>query len=393
MRAAVDALLNGKHFDNARQLAASQAPNLVRYVEDAHKAHLKDGGHLDDLSNVDGDAAIELCVAKGDWDKVFELAGKQGVGVVQRYATNYAALLVKDQKIVKACEVFVKHGAPCVPANYKLYRRIALELLSGGNEHDSRLMRATVDRPIVELPLGHKALHDVMTKLVDTLQSVDSDSPSTHEFIRFRDAAHYSCMRVNAWKEGLKTVSMMAAVTLLRFTDLLPVDKAFFDAGTHAKHAGADAMAFVFLNRFVDLGDLIADPESGDIDNSDFMTTDVPSPFDVTLPDKHNYTEDAREEVRSWVLERAMDNAVGASLTATSCEKCKKQIFEGAIKCVHCDHAHEYCAVTGYPVKQGGSRGVQCKSCRRPARRDEWNKYIVKAKACPCCSALQGPSY
>ena len=53
-------------------------------------------------------------------------------------------------------------------------------------------------------------------------------------------------------------------------------------------------MAFVFLNRFVDLGDLIADPESGDIDNSDFLSADIPSPFDVTLPTKHNFTEDGR---------------------------------------------------------------------------------------------------
>jgi hypothetical protein len=175
---------------------------------------------------------------------------------------------------------------------------------------------------------------------------------------------------------GLKDVEMECAVALLRYTDLLPVDKAFFDAGAACKAAGAQSMAFVFFNRFVDLGDLIADPESGDIDNSDFMLTDIPSPFDIHLPPSHNFTEDAREEVRNWVLEQAMDNEVGASLTLSSCDKCKTQLFEGAVKCPSqsCAHEHDVCLVSGYPVRTG--RSVECKSCGRKAR--------VSA-VCACC--------
>jgi intraflagellar transport protein 172 len=57
-------------------------------------------------------------------------------------------------------------------------------------------------------------------------------------------------------------------------------------------------MAFVVLNRFLDLADALDDPEAdmSQMENADFADTDVP--FDVALPEGPYATEAAREEVR-----------------------------------------------------------------------------------------------
>ena len=40
-------------------------------------------------------------------------------------------------------------------------------------------------------------------------------------------------------------------------------------------------LAFFFLNRFLDVCDAIESPDSAEIDNSDFMETDLPTPYEV----------------------------------------------------------------------------------------------------------------
>ncbi len=54
-------------------------------------------------------------------------------------------------------------------------------------------------------------------------------------------------------------------------------------------------MAFVFLNRYLDLTEAMEDPDAGPLENADFVDTDIP--FDFTIPDAHFITEPMREEV------------------------------------------------------------------------------------------------
>lgn len=63
------------------------------------------------------------------------------------------------------------------------------------------------------------------------------------------------------------------------------------------KSAGHANMAFVMLNRYLDLADGLEDPEANmsQLENADFADTDVP--FDIQLPDQPYATEAAREEV------------------------------------------------------------------------------------------------
>ena len=74
------------------------------------------------------------------------------------------------------------------------------------------------------------------------------------------------------------------STSLLRYTDIIPADKAFYEAGMHCKSVGWENMAFVFFNRFLDLSEAIEEGSTDMIDNSDFTDTDIP--FEVPLPEQ-----------------------------------------------------------------------------------------------------------
>ena len=44
----------------------------------------------------------------------------------------------------------------------------------------------------------------------------------------------------------------------------------------------------MLLNRYLDIYEVIEDPDNNNLgDNSDFTNTDIPSPYDVPLPEKN----------------------------------------------------------------------------------------------------------
>ena len=68
-------------------------------------------------------------------------------------------------------------------------------------------------------------------------------------------------------------------------------------AGEACQEAGHLNMAFVFLNRYLDLTEAMDDPDAGPLENADFVNTDIP--FDFHIPDAHYIPEDMREKVRT----------------------------------------------------------------------------------------------
>jgi intraflagellar transport protein 172 len=119
----------------------------------------------------------------------------------------------------------------------------------------------------------------------------------TKEFERLLLIAHYSALRMGCHKMGLKALSAKLSVSLLRYTMDIPVDRAFYDAGMECKEQKWVNMAHVFLNRFLDISDLVSESQGGaaqsggDIDNTDFVNTDIPSPFKVAIPTKQTFSE------------------------------------------------------------------------------------------------------
>ena len=70
-------------------------------------------------------------------------------------------------------------------------------------------------------------------------------------------------------------------------------------------------MAFMFFIRYLDLYDAIEDPDGAGItDNLDFQEADIPSPFEIPLPEKNLISNDERDNIRDWVLSMNMDCSV-----------------------------------------------------------------------------------
>lgn len=138
VKEAIDICVKALDFERAKDIANQRAPQFLPMLEQAQHAHLIAANQLDSLGQINAGAALEVLVAQGNWDKVFEQAAKEGTGVVQRYAVHYASILIKDRKFVNALEVFVKYGAPCVPAHYNLYRRLAHDVLAQPRQNLAR---------------------------------------------------------------------------------------------------------------------------------------------------------------------------------------------------------------------------------------------------------------
>lgn len=375
---AIDASLQGRLWDKARSLVQESAPQLSDYVEKAHQKYALASEQLGALGNMSPDVALDTLFQRGDWEKVYELAQRQGTAVVQKYISLHAGGLVKDGKYKDALAVLVKRGAPIIPANFVLYQRVAAEVLSEGEDKSNQLRNP--DSSVAQ------ELREFLYILVRDIKTADPRGAQAAPFERLLVIAHLVTVKDAAYKLNLKQVAAKAATSLLRYTTDVPVDKTFYDAGMKCREVNMNNLAFVFLNRFVDLTDLIENPDSGDIDNSDFTATDIPSPFNVPMPSKPSYTEDQREEAREWVLDAGVKDA-GQVLPVRMCDHCNKSTFAAGVTCHSCKDVKEPCIVTGWPVLRDSK--VQCSSCQKPANRDDWNALISKTKVCPWCSTSQ----
>merc|ERR1712048_254190 len=164
-------------------------------------------------------------------------------------------------------------------------------------------------------------------------------------------AAHYQACR-GRFAEHAKSGELIAktSVALCRYCAEFPVDRSFYEAGIDCKNAGMINMSFFFLNRFLDIADAIEDPENAQIDNTDFADTDIPSPYDLDLPEAPYIQGQQVEEIRDWVLGWSMDQSVQQKMDLRPCDKCRTEIYCATLSCPHCKTTYEPCAVTGHPV-------------------------------------------
>ena len=167
-REAIDSYLQGKLYEKARHVATTDAPQFLSYVEQQYQGHLQDNGQTEQLGERNAGAAIEMYVAKGQWDKVYDLAEKQGDGQVNKFATIHAKSLVGEKKFKEALAVFTRWGVPAIPNNFNLYKRIAQEILASSSENQLDTRDTAEDKA----PEGHKELREMLYKLVNEMTDV-----------------------------------------------------------------------------------------------------------------------------------------------------------------------------------------------------------------------------
>jgi len=147
------------------------------------------------------------------------------------------------------------------------------------------------------------------------------------------------------------------------------------------------SMAFIFLNRYLDIYEVIVDAESNNLgDNSDFTITDIPSPFDVSLPEKNFIEDKDKESIRDWLLQISINQKVDQVLPTRSCDQCMTKIYEASLKCFKCKAQWEPCILSGYPLVKTNT--VLCKSCGKGALKENWSVHLQNFANCPWCNNI-----
>ena len=162
----------------------------------------------------------------------------------------------------------------------------------------------------------------MLQKLVKNLEQGEKKN-IYDEFHKYLMVTHLLLLKGETQRKSLFKVIAALCTSLLRYTKDVRADKAFLDAGNASKQINANDFAYIFFNRYIDLYDAIEDPENNGIsDNTDFEETDIPSPYEISLPEKNLLTADKRDEIRDWVLETNMDGSE-KTLPTRTCEYCQ----------------------------------------------------------------------
>lgn len=243
--------------------------------------------------------------------------------------------------------------------------------------------------------------------------------PGDQELSRCFEATHLT-IQLAKLLIGAKTISSMRDIvlvssSLVRYCDLLPVDRCFVVAGESCKqfveiangNSNAKVMeartqylnqCCVFLNKFIDLYEEISS-DSNNLEHIDISDlTDSGIPWTTQAPINLYLSKSRADEIRSFILELTMDENTTTTqeLPRESCPfGCGKTIWIGACSCINCRQVSPMCAVTGCHVINPNTHMLPhsraCQICGCYARPAPWNSLIAKSKNCPVCEEVGFP--
>lgn len=274
--------------------------------------------------------------------------------MLAKYALQYAASLLKTAQPVVALKVFMEHGAPSHEANWNVYRKLVLDLCS------------------LRDPVAYTSWAGLRDRMFEVMSDLRRQGvPQADEFEKYVTMAHYYALRAacdDAGEGPLTEIGTKLSMSMLRHTDIVPADRGFYEAGMTCNKIGWEGMAFVFLNRYLDLSEAITEQDLGGLDNSDFVGTDVP--FEVPLPQEQFLSDEKREEVHEFVLSSSVDRNIDQELT-----KDARGTYVASLTCENTSKVYDACIVTGWPVLSN-----QYKFGGKTANKEDWNRLMMASK-------------
>ncbi|KHJ99603.1 hypothetical protein OESDEN_00374 [Oesophagostomum dentatum] len=256
--------------------------------------------------------------------------------------------------------VFEKYGASSNPANFNIYKaildRTVEQSFSTPSEEFSRL----------------SPIRDLFLSVYEQL--VKENSESRFIFERYVHALHLMTIRSameDIQTEDSKQLRLQQSISLLRYSDLIPADRVFFQAGIAAKDADGDyaPLAFLLLNHYLDLVDAIDEGDASLVDYSPFDGTDIPS--EVPLPERPWVESSIHEEIKEWVLATSVDDAARRDLKLDS-----RGLFEATIEAN--GEKWPECIITGYPITR-----IRIDFGDLCADKDDLNRFLIAIKTSP----------
>jgi intraflagellar transport protein 172 len=143
-------------------------------------------------------------------------------------------------KIDEAVKLLQKRPAPASDTATNTYRRLTFAVLSRRLDEEGQEHYATV-----------ATLRDSLYRLANQYRVPKSGCgpKEVAEIESLLMATHYQHIFYSAKTMGLKDIAVKCAVTLLKYPEAIPQDKAFYQAGSTCKEQGNTNLAFMLLNR------------------------------------------------------------------------------------------------------------------------------------------------
>jgi len=161
--------------------------------------------------------------------------------VLHKYVAQYAAFLIQEGRTDIALQVYAKYGAPAIQQvfysyfhtftafkkvnfifqNYNIYHKMALDSLRLDSLDNISNYKQWAN------------LRDVLLSLTQNLaKSGDKDSSQQVFFEKLLLIAHYNAMRCACISnDQLEIIKAKLTISLLRHTDVIAADRAFYEAG------------------------------------------------------------------------------------------------------------------------------------------------------------------
>ncbi|KAI3379117.1 hypothetical protein SNEBB_011462 [Seison nebaliae] len=350
---AVNVFIRAKKFDKAKKVADMISKEKGQEVSEKYKNHLSKAGDMKQLAALDADTALEMMAEKHEWSQCIAEAQKHGGELLQKYISKYAVYLIDQNQSNLAVQLYREHGTSANPIYYNLYKKLCYTSL--------------------EVRVLHfKSNYRKFAHLRDVLFDLTSQLPTTTDdlkiFQKFLSITHH-CAMATAF-DGIDVLEEQMGkicISLLRHTDIFPLDSAFYDAGIACRDLNWIPMALIFLNYFLDVFDAIKEHNLDMLDTNAFTGTDIPS--EVTIPSKLHIKEEEYEDIKEWILSTSIANDYNRELRTDV-----RGVFEGTLTAN--DQTSIECVITGYPVFDDirFSNGFG-------ANRKDWNDVIRASKA------------
>lgn len=315
---AIESYLNCKKYDRAmacaRQVRPAEMQEMwVDKINQEKKQMYLANNKIDKIVAGGDMSGLEVLVQQGRWEECLQLAEKQGPDFLNTYLMRFSKAHLQQGQFKETARVLSRFNVPAIPQMLSVYKTITIEVLATANEIEMQILREMLQKLVKNLEAGDKKVH-------------------YHEFHKYLMVVHLLLLKSETSRKQLFKVAASLSTSLLRYSKDIRADQAFLDAGQANRRAGANDMAYIFFNRYIDLYDAIEDPENNGIsDNQDFEETDIPSPYEIALPEKNLLTPAERDEIRDWVLEVNMDGTEKA-LPCRQCEYCQYEgLYEAAL--------------------------------------------------------------
>ncbi len=387
---AVTAAISGEAWETAREITRGH-DSLKTKVEDAYQHYLvcrkETGKQKQQQQQLLGPgktvATLDMLAQQGKWDELWEKAEEHGVcgAELGRFALMRLIVLLDiaslgstsrelrvtslqeatTTQILELCTTTLP-----VSTNLSIYEKLTKAVLGLSKEEELKLR----DGALLEM------LECLRKALVILFEAGEKGSKDIEHLLM---ATHYSarleeCIQHGSNNKDCNDIAVRMAITLLRYVDIVPADKAFYQAGILCRKIGEENLAFLLLNRYVDLTEAIEERDTGIIDNSDFVhATAIPLITDNILPKVQYLLNDSeREDIREWALNVCVGGKVDKMFP-------KADEASGTIYAGFFASSLPTCIVTGYPVMERDL--VDVNGCQAGKR--EWGIYIRTFSTCP----------